>query len=73
MQPFFLAREEREADGALGLDPDGFERAGGLEHRHDPGSVVGRSGAQIPAIDVPADQDDFVGSLGAPGISATVL
>ena len=56
----------------LGFTPDGLQGASGFEHGHDPGTVVGGAGAQVPAIDVAADQDDLVGFL-RPGSSATVL
>ena len=65
VQALLLAREQDEADGPLGLDAHGLERPGGLEHGHDAGAVVGGAGAQVPAIDVAADDHDLVGLLGA--------
>ena len=57
----------------LGLTPDGLERPGGLEHGHDAGAVVGGAGAQVPAIDVAADDHDLVGLLGAGDLGDRVV
>ena len=38
-----------------------------------PGAVVGGAGAQVPAIDVPADDDDLVGLLGAGNLGDGVV
>ena len=65
VQALLLAREQDEPDGPPGLDAHGLERAGGLEHGHDARAVVGGAGAQVPAIDVAAEDHDLVGLLGA--------
>ena len=49
----------------VGLTPTRLERSGGLENSHDAGAVIGGAGAQVPAIDVSADDHDLVGLLGA--------
>ena len=64
MQPLLLAGKEDEADRAFGLHTHGLQGPCGLEHGHDPCSVVGGACAQVPAIDVAADQDDLVGFVG---------
>ena len=38
-----------------------------------PGAVVGGAGAQVPAIDVPADDHDLVGLLGAGNLGDRVV
>ena len=60
VQALFFAGPERDADGSAGMqverldDPDGLHRAGG------PAGVVGRAGAAVPGIQVPADHHDLV-------------
>ena len=57
----------------LGLTAHGLQGPGGLEHGHDAGAVVGGAGAQVPAIDVAADDDDLVGLLGAGNLGDRVV
>ena len=56
-QPDFLGAEPDDADGAQGLAGvhDPFGRGGGNRH---PGGIVDRAGAEVPAVEMAADQQD---------------
>ena len=65
VQSLFFPREKDASDRALGPDVHGLNARRGLEHSHDTGSVVGGACAQVPAIDVAADDHDFVFLIGS--------
>ncbi len=60
----FLIAKPHDADGATMLAPGMDQPRGGCRDR-DPCAVVDRAGAQIPAVEMPADQHHAGGRIGA--------
>ncbi len=73
VEPLLFAGEEDKADGAPGLEVELGEGAGGFEHGHRAGAIVGGAGAEVPGVEMPADDDDFVGQLAAGDFSDGVV
>ena len=73
MSPLLLAREQDEADGPPRSHADGLQGAGGFQDGHAPGPVVGRAGAEVPAIQVGAEDHDLVGPLDADQLGHRVI
>ena len=67
-QARLLAGVEDEADGAARADAalgEGAEEARGVEDERDVAAVVERAAAEVPAVEVRAEDDDLVGLVAA--------
>ena len=59
-QAFFFAAPQADADGAAGLDVQGFQDANGLHHDNRSGAVIGGSGAGVPGVKMRTEHHDLV-------------
>ena len=71
-QSLFLASEKHEANGAARQETGGLDGARGVNHHRCVAAVVEGTGAQVPGIEVRAENDGFVGVF-APRIWPTTF
>src|SRR5579859_3943117 len=62
---FFLSGIQNEGDSALGLPAEGSESARGFENGHRARSVIDGTLAEVPRIEMAADDDALVGMFAA--------
>src|SRR5215472_4305980 len=61
----FLAGVQHESQGASGAKLERTDLAGGVDHQCDVASVIQSTSAQLPAVEVGAEDDELVRSLTA--------
>ena len=71
--PCFLAAPERDADRPARLQVERLEDAHGLHRDRDAGPVVGRAGAAVPRVHVPAQHHELVLQVGAGDLGDRVV
>ncbi len=64
-EALFFAGPQCDADGAAGMEVEGFDDADGFHHGRAAGGVVGCAGAGVPGIHVSAEHDDFILQIGS--------
>ena len=64
-QAVLLVGPQHHADGALGLQAQGLDQAGGFHGEDDASAVILGALAHIPAVQVAAEDDDLLGLLAA--------
>ena len=64
-QSVLLVHEQHGADGALRLQVHVVHQAHRLHHHGHARAVVDRAGAEVPGVEVRADEDDLIGLLAA--------
>src|SRR5205823_2007455 len=67
------AGEQAEADRAAWRRATTRKQAGAFEHDAGAGAVVGRPLAEVPGVEVSADDDKLVGFLGALDLADDVV
>ncbi len=64
-QALLLAGKQDEADRALGLQAELLERARGFQHYHRPRAIIGGASAQVPGVQMRAENHHLAGPLAA--------
>src|SRR6266851_1116297 len=72
-QALLFAAEEDEANGAAWDKPRGFDGARGFNHQRGVAAVVQRARAQIPGIEMRAENHRFVGFFATANLANDVL
>ena len=67
-----LVGPQHDADRAPRAEVQLLHQAQGFPRRDAPAAIVGRSRADVPRIEVPADDDHFVGQLAAANLADDV-
>ena len=71
-QPVLLVREQHDTHGTPRPEVQRLHQPQGLPRHHASAAVVGRSGADVPRIEVAADDDDFFRALAAANLGDDV-
>src|SRR5882757_2397662 len=68
-QALLFAAEEHETNGAPRNQSGGLDRARGLDHQSGVAAIVQRASAQVPGIEMRAENDCFIGHFAAANFS----